>query len=75
MRSATTVDAEVIAAAPKLKIIARAGVGLDNVDVEAATAAGVLVVNAPTSNIHSAGHTPSPCCCPPRARSRPPTRR
>ena len=54
VRSATTVDAEVISAAPKLKIIARAGVGLDNVDVEAATAAGVLVVNAPTSNIHSA---------------------
>jgi len=54
VRSATTVDAEVIAAAPKLKIIARAGVGLDNVDVEAATATGVLVVNAPTSNIHSA---------------------
>jgi len=44
----------VIAAAPRLKIIARAGVGLDNVDVDAATAAGVLVVNAPTSNIHSA---------------------
>ena len=41
VRSATTVDAEVIAAAPKLKIIARAGVGLDNVDVDAATAAGV----------------------------------
>jgi len=54
VRSATTVDAEVIAAAPKLRIIARAGVGLDNVDVDAATAAGVLVVNAPTSNIHSA---------------------
>jgi len=54
VRSATTVDAEVIAAAPRLKIIARAGVGLDNVDVDAATAAGVLVVNAPTSNIHSA---------------------
>ena len=54
VRSATTVDAEVIAAAPNLKIVARAGVGLDNVDVDAATAAGVLVVNAPTSNIHSA---------------------
>jgi len=54
VRSATIVDAEVIAAAPKLKIVARAGVGLDNVDVDAATAAGVLVVNAPTSNIHSA---------------------
>jgi len=54
VRSATTVDAEVIAAAPKLKIVARAGVGLDNVDVDAATGRGVLVVNAPTSNIHSA---------------------
>lgn len=54
VRSATTVDAEVLAAAPNLKIVARAGVGLDNVDVEAATARGVLVVNAPTSNIHSA---------------------
>jgi len=54
VRSATTVDAEVLAAAPKLKIVARAGVGLDNVDVDAATSRGVLVVNAPTSNIHSA---------------------
>jgi D-3-phosphoglycerate dehydrogenase len=54
VRSATTVDAEVLAAAPKLKIVARAGVGLDNVDVAAATERGVLVVNAPTSNIHSA---------------------
>jgi D-3-phosphoglycerate dehydrogenase len=47
-------DAEAIAAAPNLKIIARAGVGLDNVDIPAATAARVLVVNAPTSNIVSA---------------------
>jgi D-3-phosphoglycerate dehydrogenase len=54
VRSATKVDAEVLAAAPKLKIVARAGVGLDNVDVDAATQRGVLVVNAPTSNIHSA---------------------
>jgi D-3-phosphoglycerate dehydrogenase len=54
VRSATKVDAEVLAAAPKLKIVARAGVGLDNVDVDAATERGVLVVNAPTSNIHSA---------------------
>ncbi|HUB56206.1 MAG TPA: phosphoglycerate dehydrogenase [Mycobacterium sp.] len=54
VRSATTVDAEVFDAAPKLKIVARAGVGLDNVDVDAATERGVLVVNAPTSNIHSA---------------------
>lgn len=54
VRSATRMDAEAIAAAPRLKVIARAGVGLDNVDVPAATAAGVLVVNAPTSNIVSA---------------------
>lgn len=54
VRSATQVDAEVLAAAAKLKIVARAGVGLDNVDVPAATARGVMVVNAPTSNIHSA---------------------
>ncbi|MEW1840417.1 phosphoglycerate dehydrogenase [Nonomuraea angiospora] len=54
VRSATQVDAEAIAAAPKLRVVARAGVGLDNVDVEAATKAGVMVVNAPTSNITSA---------------------
>jgi D-3-phosphoglycerate dehydrogenase len=54
IRSATNVDAEAIAAAPALKVIARAGVGLDNVDIKAATAAGVMVVNAPTSNIISA---------------------
>jgi D-3-phosphoglycerate dehydrogenase len=54
VRSATTVDADVLNAGTKLKIVARAGVGLDNVDVDAATARGILVVNAPTSNIHSA---------------------
>jgi D-3-phosphoglycerate dehydrogenase / 2-oxoglutarate reductase len=54
VRSATQVDAEAIAAAPKLKVVARAGVGLDNVDIKAATAAGVMVVNAPTSNVVSA---------------------
>ena len=54
IRSATKMDAEAIAAAKGLKVIARAGVGLDNVDIPAATAAGVLVVNAPTSNIVSA---------------------
>ena len=54
VRSATKVDAEAIASAPNLKVIARAGVGLDNVDIPAATTAGVLVVNAPTSNIVSA---------------------
>ncbi len=54
IRSATHVDAEVIAAAKNLKVIARAGVGLDNVDIKSATEAGVMVVNAPTSNIISA---------------------
>ncbi|MBM7050954.1 phosphoglycerate dehydrogenase [Rothia sp. ZJ1223] len=54
VRSATQVDAEAIAAAHKLKVIARAGVGLDNIDIKAATAAGVMVVNAPTSNVISA---------------------
>ncbi|MDQ1625737.1 MAG: D-3-phosphoglycerate dehydrogenase / 2-oxoglutarate reductase [Actinomycetota bacterium] len=54
VRSATTVDAEAIAAGRRLKVIARAGVGLDNVDVKAATQAGVMVVNAPQSNIVSA---------------------
>ena len=54
VRSATTVDAEVLSAGTNLKIVARAGVGLDNVDVPAATERGVLVVNAPTSNIHTA---------------------
>ncbi|CAB4892763.1 unannotated protein [freshwater metagenome] len=54
IRSATKMDAEAMAAAKGLKVVARAGVGLDNVDVPAATAAGVMVVNAPTSNIVSA---------------------
>jgi D-3-phosphoglycerate dehydrogenase len=54
VRSATQIDAEAIAAAPRLTVVARAGVGLDNVDVAAATRRGVMVVNAPTSNIVSA---------------------
>src|SRR5947208_4262522 len=54
VRSATMIDAEALAVASRLKVVARAGVGLDNVDVAAATARGVLVVNAPTSNIVSA---------------------
>ncbi|MDP9221140.1 MAG: phosphoglycerate dehydrogenase [Actinomycetota bacterium] len=54
IRSATKVDAEALAEARSLKVVARAGVGLDNVDVPAATQAGVMVVNAPTSNIVSA---------------------
>jgi D-3-phosphoglycerate dehydrogenase len=54
VRSATHIDAEALAAADRLKVVARAGVGLDNVDVPSATKQGVLVVNAPTSNIVSA---------------------
>lgn len=54
IRSATQLDVEAIEAGKKLKVIARAGVGLDNVDIKAATQAGVMVVNAPTSNIVSA---------------------
>ena len=54
IRSATKMDAEAIGVAKGLKVIARAGVGLDNVEIPAATAAGVMVVNAPTSNIVSA---------------------
>jgi D-3-phosphoglycerate dehydrogenase len=54
IRSATKMDAEAINAAKGLRVIARAGVGLDNVDIPAATTAGVMVVNAPTSNIVSA---------------------
>ncbi|WOF21693.1 phosphoglycerate dehydrogenase [Microbacterium betulae] len=54
IRSATKMDEEAIGHAKGLKVIARAGVGLDNVDIKAATTAGVMVVNAPTSNIVSA---------------------
>lgn len=54
VRSQTQITAEVIDAAETLKVVARAGIGLDNVDVEAATRKGVMVVNAPQSNIVSA---------------------
>jgi D-3-phosphoglycerate dehydrogenase len=50
IRSATKADAELIQAAPRLKIIARAGVGVDNVDVDAASDKGVVVVNTPEGN-------------------------
>jgi D-3-phosphoglycerate dehydrogenase / 2-oxoglutarate reductase len=54
VRSATQIDAEAIAHGRRLRVVARAGVGLDNVDVDAATKAGVMVVNAPASNVVSA---------------------
>ncbi len=50
VRSATKVTAEVIAAAPRLRVIARAGTGVDNVDLTAASARGILVMNAPGAN-------------------------
>lgn len=54
VRSATQVTADVLAAGKDLVVVGRAGVGVDNVDVEAATAHGVMVVNAPVSNVLSA---------------------
>jgi D-3-phosphoglycerate dehydrogenase len=58
IRSATQVTADVLAGATDLVVVGRAGIGLDNVDVEAATTRGVMVVNAPQSNIVSAAeHT------------------
>ena len=58
IRSATKVTAEVLAAGRDLVVVGRAGIGLDNVDVDAATKQGVLVVNAPQSNVLSAAeHT------------------
>src|SRR3954469_8392848 len=58
IRSATQVTTEVLEAGRDLMVVGRAGIGLDNVDVEAATRRGVMVVNAPQSNIISAAeHT------------------
>jgi D-3-phosphoglycerate dehydrogenase len=58
IRSATQVTAELLAVADDLMVVGRAGIGLDNVDVSAATKQGVMVVNAPQSNIVSAAeHT------------------
>src|SRR5437868_9370461 len=50
VRSGLTVDASVLSKAPKLRVIGRAGVGVDNLDLPAATAAGVLVMNTPGGN-------------------------
>ena len=50
VRSDTRVTADVIAAAPNLKVVGRAGVGVDNIDIEAATDRGVIVMNTPTGN-------------------------
>jgi D-3-phosphoglycerate dehydrogenase / 2-oxoglutarate reductase len=58
VRSETQVTSEILAAAPQLKIVGRAGVGVDNIDTEAATRQGIMVVNSPTGNIIAAAeHT------------------
>ena len=58
VRSGTQVTADVIRAGRKLRVVARAGVGVDNIDVDAATEAGVIVANAPTGNVVAAAeHT------------------
>jgi len=58
VRSETQVTSEILAAAKKLKIVGRAGVGVDNIDIEAATRQGIMVVNSPTGNIVAAAeHT------------------
>jgi D-3-phosphoglycerate dehydrogenase len=58
IRSATTMTADIIEACPKLKVIGRAGVGLDNVDIQAATRKGIIVMNTPDGNtIAAAEHT------------------
>ena len=54
VRSGTKVTAQVIEAGKKLRVVGRAGVGVDNVDVEAATRRGILVMNTPSANIISA---------------------
>src|SRR5690349_10176436 len=58
IRSATKLTADLIARGEKLKVIGRAGVGVDNVDVQAATKRGIIVANAPESNVITAAeHT------------------
>ena len=54
VRSGTTVTADVLRAGRRLKVVGRAGIGVDNVDVQTATELGILVVNAPTANLISA---------------------
>jgi D-3-phosphoglycerate dehydrogenase / 2-oxoglutarate reductase len=51
IRSATKVTEEILEAAPRLKVVGRAGIGLDNVDIPAATKRGVVVMNTPTGNV------------------------
>ena len=59
VRSASLVTAQVIEAGKKLMVIGRAGVGIDNIDVNAATQRGIIVVNSPTGNTIPPPNTPS----------------
>ena len=63
VRSETKVSKKVLEAAPKLRVVGRAGVGVDNVDVEAATQRGVVVMNSPAGHHHGGTylhHAPQP---------------
>ena len=63
VRSATQVDAELIAAARRLRVVGRAGVGVDNIDLNAATKRGILVINSPEGNtVSTAEHTIAMIC-------------
>lgn len=67
VRSETKVTAQLLTAGKKLKVVARAGVGVDNVDVDAATKLGIIVVNSPVGNINAAAeHTIARMCSPRR---------
>lgn len=62
VRSATPVTADLLSSASELEVVARAGIGVDTIDIEAATTAGVLVVNAPTGGVEAvADHTMALC--------------
>jgi D-3-phosphoglycerate dehydrogenase len=64
IRSETQVTSKLLAAAKKLKVVARAGVGVDNVDVGSATTHGIIVVNSPSGNINAAAEHTIACAYP-----------
>lgn len=70
VRSETKVTADLLNAAKKLKVVARAGVGVDNVDVGSATTHGIIVVNSPSGNINAAAEHTIACGCPEQLFSR-----
>jgi len=75
IRSATNVNAATLETAKDMVVVGRAGIGLDNVDVAKATELGIMVVNAPVSNILSAAEQTWRCCSPRLATSPKRTRR